>query len=153
MIIENMIRIRNKVMHFFYKNALKPILFQFDPELMHRTFVKFGWLLGTNPVTKEITSLLFNNYNGKLLEQKILGMKFKNPIGLSAGFDKNAELTDIMPKVGFGYMEVGSVTAKYCSGNSGVRLKRMPERKRLWVHFGLNNKGVDEISCRLKNKK
>lgn len=144
---------RNKVIHFLYKKALKPILFQFEPELMHKTFVKIGAVLGSNPVTREITSALFSSPESKMLEQNILGIKFKNPIGLSAGFDKNAELTEIMPEVGFGYMEVGSITAKYCSGNSGIRLKRLPERKSLWVHLGLNNNGVDEISNRLKKRK
>ncbi|MEK6927397.1 MAG: quinone-dependent dihydroorotate dehydrogenase [Nanoarchaeota archaeon] len=146
------IQARNATLHFLYKYALKPILFQFDPEFVHKTFIKIGILLGSNPLTKSLTSLAFN-HSSPILNQKILGITFKNPIGLSAGFDKNAELTSILPKIGFGFEEVGSITAMPCAGNSGLRLKRLPEKKSLWVHFGLNNNGTDEIISRLKKKK
>lgn len=143
---------RNATLHFLYKNALKPILFQFDPESVHKLFIKIGKILGSNPVTRTITYGMFN-YSSPILNQKIHGIEFKNPVGLSAGFDKNAELTKIISKVGFGFEEVGSVTANYCAGNTGVRLKRLPEKKSLWVHFGLNNNGTDEIVSRLKKHK
>lgn len=139
-------------MGFLYKKALKPILFQFDAELMHKTFIKIGILSGSNSVTRKLTSLFFN-YSNNMLQQDILGIKFKNPVGLSAGFDKNAELTNIIPEIGFGFTEIGSITALKCAGNQGIRLKRLPEKKSLWVHLGLNNNGADEIAGRLKNKK
>ncbi|MBI2632340.1 quinone-dependent dihydroorotate dehydrogenase, partial [Candidatus Pacearchaeota archaeon] len=78
---------------------------------------------------------------------------FKNPVGLSAGFDKNAELINILPSIGFGFMEVGSITARQCEGNVGIRLKRLPKKKSIWVNMGLNNKGANAISNKLKNKK
>ena len=92
-------------------------------------------------------------YNDELLQQKILGIKFKNPVGLSAGFDKNAEIINVIGSMGFGFSEVGSVTALACEGNKGKRLERIKEKKSLWVNLGLNNDGADEISGRLQGKK
>jgi len=146
------IKSRNAIIKYAYKNLLKPILFKFDPESIHNLFIKTGIFLGNCYALKIFTGLMFN-YSNKILKQNILGIEFRNPVGLSAGFDKNAELTKIIPKVGFGFEEVGSITAKYCSGNSGVRLKRLPEEKSLWINLGLNNAGVDKITARLKNEK
>lgn len=150
--MEKIISFRNKINSVIYKNILKPILFKFDPEKMHNLFISIGKILGSNALTRSIISLLFN-YQNSVLEQKILGIRFRNPLGLSAGFDKNADLPEIMEKVGFGFLEVGSITAKQCEGNKGIRLKRLPERKSIWVHLGLNNKGADEISKKLKYRK
>jgi len=96
-------------------------------------------------------SLLFN-YQNTRLEQNILGIKFRNHIGLSAGFDKNAELISIMENVGFGFVEVGSITALPCIGNTGKRVDRIIDKNSLWVNFGLNNNGVEEITKRLRSK-
>lgn len=150
--MEKIISFRNKINRVIYKNILKPILFKFDPEKMHNLFISIGKLLGSNTITKSLTSLTFN-YQNPALEQKILGIRFRNPLGLSAGFDKNADLPEIMEKIGFGFLEVGSITAKQCEGNKGIRLKRLPERKSIWVHLGLNNKGADEISKKLRYRK
>ncbi len=140
--------VRNSLNKFGYKYLIKPILFQFDPEAVHKLFIKTGKILGSTAFTREITSIMFN-YSNPMLKQRILNIDFKNPIGLSAGFDKDAELTKIIPKVGFGYEEVGSITANSCAGNSGVRIKRIPEKKSLWINLGLNNNGADEIASRL----
>lgn len=137
---------------FLYKNFLKPVLFLFDPETAHDSMTFVGRFLGSNLLTRELTSLLFN-YSNPALEQNILGIKFKNPIGLSAGFDKDALLTDILPSVGFGFAEVGSITGEQCSGNPKPRLWRLKNLKSLIVYFGLKNKGCVEIAARLKNKK
>ncbi len=150
--MEKIIETRNRIMGFLYKNVLKQIAFQFDPEKVHNFFLATGKIFGSNMVTKEITKDLFN-YENSILRQKILGIDFRNPVGLSAGFDKNAELLNILGDVGFGFAEVGSVTKLQCDGNPGVRLERLPEKKSIWVNFGLNNKGADEISSRLYKKK
>ncbi|MCX6713545.1 MAG: quinone-dependent dihydroorotate dehydrogenase, partial [Candidatus Vogelbacteria bacterium] len=73
-----------------------------------------------------------------------------NPIGLAAGFDKNAELIEIMPAVGFGFTEVGSVTGRACAGNPKPRLWRLPKSRSLIVYYGLKNDGAEEIAKRLK---
>src|SRR3989344_2405970 len=148
--MERIVQTRNSVNSFLYRNILKPAAFRRDPEEMHKFFVNIGKNL--NGLGRTAVSVMFN-YKNKMLEQNIFGIKFENPVGLSAGFDKNAELIGVMEKVGFGFVEVGSVTAKACEGNKGVRLKRIPENKSLWVNLGLNNLGVDEISMRLKGRK
>ncbi|MEK6854969.1 MAG: quinone-dependent dihydroorotate dehydrogenase [Nanoarchaeota archaeon] len=130
----------------------KKILFSFEPETMHNTFTKIGKVLGSSKITKKSLSLIFN-YQDHSLEQKIKGIYFKNPVGLSAGFDKNAELIETMDSIGFGFVEVGSITAKPCKGNTGKRLARLPEKESIWVNLGLNNEGALKIHEKLKNKK
>lgn len=132
-----------------YNLFIKPILFRFDPEFVHDRFVKFGSILGNFDITKKIVSIPFK-YEDGILNQEILGIKFKNPIGLAAGFDKNAELTGIIPSIGFGHMEVGSITNLPCNGNPRPRLWRLKESKGLVVYYGLKNDGAEVISKRLQ---
>ncbi len=87
-----------------------------------------------------------------MLEQNILGIHFKNPIGLSAGFDKNATLMDIMPSLGFGFTEIGSITANPYGGNPKPVLYRLPKYKALRVNYGLKNLGVEVLHRQLQNK-
>lgn len=147
-----LISIRNSIYHFFYTHFFKPFFFRLDPEKVHDRTIKLGKLLGSNPVTRNFVQVAFT-FNDKRLEQNILGIHFKNPIGLSAGFDKNAELTDILPSVGFGFAEVGSITGEPCEGNPKPRLWRIPQAKSLAVWFGLKNDGCEHIAKRLKHKK
>lgn len=144
--------LKAKAFRISYKKILRPILFQFDPELMHNLFIAVGKILGSNKLTKKLTSLMFN-YENKILSQQIFGIKFKNPLGLAAGFDKHAELISIMEDVGFGFTEVGSITKKASKGNPGNRMKRLVDKESLWIHFGLNNHGADATFSDLKNKK
>ena len=146
------VELRNKVNEFLYKNIVRPVFFTQDPERMHNLFIRIGKILGSNIITKRIVRYLYY-YEDKRLEQNILGMKFRNPVGLAVGFDKNAEMMSIMEDVGFGFVEVGSITAKGCGGNKGIRLKRLVREKSIWVNFGLNNKGADEIYGRIGNKR
>lgn len=143
---------KTKILHCSYKRLLKPIFFRFDAEDMHDFFNKIGKFLGRYSVTKKITRWMFD-YSHSSLEQTILGIHFKNPVGLSAGFDKNAELTDILPSVGFGFLEVGSITGEPCPGNPRPRLWRLPKSQALVVNYGLKNNGCAVISHRLQGKK
>lgn len=145
-------KIRNFTIAFCYKYFLKPIYFCLDPEFVHDRMVSFGEFIGKYSITRFKTKILFG-FTDKSLEQEIFGIKFKNPVGLSAGFDKDALLTDIIPSVGFGFEEVGSITAFPCKGNPKPRLWRIVESKALLVYYGLKNNGSEEISNRLKNKK
>lgn len=140
------------MIEFLYKHLAKPIFFRFDPEKVHDGMMILARILGSNPVTRQLTSLFFN-YSHKNLEQEILGIKFKNPIGLAAGFDKNAVITKILPAVGFGYEEVGSITGEPCVGNPKPRLWRLKESGGLVVYYGLKNDGCEKIAKRLENKK
>ena len=125
-----LIRVRNYILEKKYKWIVKPILFRFDPEDVHDNIGTIGRFLGKYFMTRKIASILWN-YSNPVLEQNILGINFKNPIGLSAGFDKNAELTEIIPSVGFGFMEVGSITGEICRGNPKPRLWRLKKSKSL----------------------
>jgi len=149
---EYLISARNNVNSLIYKHLLKKIFFRMDPEDAHDRMMVNGSFLGKFSLTKELISIIYN-YKNKALEQKILGIKFANPIGLSAGFDKNAQLTDILPSIGFGFEEVGSITGEPCAGNPKPRLWRLVKSKSLVVYYGLKNNGAIEIAKKLKNKK
>lgn len=140
-----------KLQKTLYKRLLKPVLFLMDPEVMHDAFTNIGVFLGSNLLTRWITRRLYS-YQSPSLEQEILGIQFKNPVGLAAGFDKNARLTSILPDVGFGFEEVGSITGRSCKGNPKPRLWRLPKSKGLVVYYGLLNDGCKAISKRLRRK-
>jgi dihydroorotate dehydrogenase len=146
------VKTRNQAISLFYAHALKPIFFRRDPEDVHDAMMNVGKTLGRFSVTKKISSALFS-FADPSLEQNILGITFANPIGLSAGFDKNAILTDILPSVGFGFAELGSVTGEPCAGNPKPRLWRLKESKSLLVYYGLKNDGCEKIAARLRGKK
>ncbi len=134
-----------------YKLIIKPILFKFNPEFVHTVFVKIGVLLGSNPVTRKGVDLLYG-YHGKNISKVVDGIKYRTPVILSAGFDYNANLIHILPSLGFGGVEVGSVTARPCKGNPSPTLTRLPNTKGIIVNKGLKNEGVDEIIKRIKSK-
>ena len=120
-----------------YKHVLKPILFRFDPEVVHDFFTSSGELLGKFALTR-------------LMVRCIYGRHSSSKIYLSAGFDYNGRLTQILPCIGFGGEEVGSVTARPCEGNPKPRLTRLPKSQSIIVNKGLRNEGVDKIIVRLK---
>jgi dihydroorotate dehydrogenase len=142
---------KNTVIHWLYVHILRPVFFMQDPEAVHDRMIGVGKILGNSAFTRKLTSILFN-YSNPILEQTILGIKFKNPVGLAAGFDKNAELTQILPSVGFGFEEIGSITGEPCEGNPKPRLWRLPKSKALIVYYGLKNNGAEEVSKRLAGK-
>lgn len=147
----NLINIRNKILLFLYKNITKRIFFQMDPEDAHQRALKFGTTITKTSLGKGLLKTLFS-YEHPSLEQHILGMHLKNPVGLAAGFDKDAQLLDIMPLIGFGFEEAGSITGEFCEGNPRPRLWRLPQSESLIVYYGLKNKGAEIISNKLKER-
>ncbi len=141
-----------KIFKFLYKRILKPVVFMIDPEAVHDFFIWFGEKLGKVGIFKSLMRKLFV-YQSSVLEQEILGVKYKNPIGLAAGFDKDARLTQVLSSVGFGFHEIGSITAKPYDGNPKPRLKRFPKTQTLWVNYGLKNKSAKVIRESLEGKK
>jgi len=125
-------------------------LFTQDAEKVHDRFTKIGKSLGDNYFSKLAVST-FLGYENKMLEQNVDGVSHKNPIGLAAGFDKDANLTQILPSVGFGHMEVGSITNKPYEGNPQPRLTRLPSSKSIIVYYGLKNEGVTRIVGKLSD--
>ncbi len=143
---------RHKCIRLFYKNILKKVFFLFDPENVHDSLIRLGNLLGKFLLTRVATRKLFAYQNDKL-KQNILGLDFINPVGLAAGFDKNAKLTNILPEVGFGHYELGSVTLESYIGNPKPRLYRLKKSKGLVVYYGLMNDGIQEVIKRIKESK
>lgn len=149
---ETTVNIRNQISRFLYKKVLKPVLFCIDPEKVHDGFIHFGKFLGSNPITRWTMHSMFS-YSNPSLRQTIAGLDFPNPVGLAAGFDKNANLTEILPHIGFGFAEIGSFTSEPCEGNPKPRLWRLPKSEGLVVWYGLKNEGAIAISKRLQDKK
>jgi dihydroorotate dehydrogenase len=134
-----------------YKHIFKPVAFAMDPEFVHDRILGLGKVLGKIGLTRGVVASLFD-FKHPSLEQDILGIHFPNPIGLAAGFDKNAELTEILPCVGFGFAEVGSITGEASPGNPGKRLWRLPKSQSLLVYYGLKNQGAEVLSRKLSGK-
>ena len=143
---------RSKFIGSAYRRVLKPILFMIEPEKVHDRFVAIGNFLGRFSATRAFTRLMFDYKNPKLA-QTIFGLLFSNPVGLSAGFDKNASLIDIMGAVGFGAMEIGTVTARAYAGNMKPRLWRLPRSRSLVVNYGLRNIGARAVLERMRGAK
>lgn len=135
-----------------YRYLLKPVFFYFDPEWVHDRACTFGEKLGRLRFVRTLCRH-FLAYAHPSLHQDLLGIFFPNPIGLTAGFDKNGRLTDIIPDIGFGYEIIGSVTAQSCEGNAKPRLWRLPMSQGLVVYYGLKNDGAQYIRQGLLGKK
>lgn len=134
-----------------YKILIRPILFLFDPEKVHHftfSLLKFVFKI---PFKGKIIKKIFEVKN-KSLERTLFGLTFKNPIGLAAGFDKNAILFDELSNFGFGFVEIGTVTPKAQPGNPKKRLFRLVEDKAIINRMGFNNDGVQAIVERLKKR-
>ena len=131
---------------------IKPILFRFDPEDIHH-FVVAG-LAAANKIWG-VKSLLkrFFKLENPLLEREVMGLKFKNPVGLAAGFDKNADLVEELSQFGFGFIEIGTVTPLPQPGNDKPRMFRLPADEALINRMGFNNQGVDVVADRLSRVK
>ena len=147
--ISFIVAIRNLLLKISYRIA-RPLIFLMEPEHAHYSLKRIGVFLGSNPLTRFFTSLFFN-YGHKSLNTTVDGISYRNPVGLSAGFDKDGELTKIYPSLGFGLAELGSFTGEVCPGNPGRRLFRMVKSKAIVVWYGLNNQGAELISQRLQN--
>lgn len=133
-----------------YRNVLKPILFMQKPDPIHGLFLNTGKILQRSLVARKIIAGMWAYQNPPYLAQTIAGISFKNPVGLSAGFDKNFELSPILKSVGFGFMEGGSLTFRQCDGNPRPWFYRLPKSKSLVVYAGLANEGVTKIISRIK---
>jgi dihydroorotate dehydrogenase len=132
-----------------YKLIFRPIFFLFDPEKVHHfTFILLK-ITGKIPGMKSLLRLMFT-YEKQSLEREVFGLKFKNPVGLAAGFDKDAKLVDELATLGFGFIEIGTLTPKPQPGNDKPRLFRLKEDGAIINRMGFNNGGVDEAVARLR---
>lgn len=144
-----MIKILSNSSRIIYEHFAKPVLFKKDPEKVHDATIKLANFSKKNRPLRYLINKSYT-YNNSVLSQKIDGLAFKNPIGLAAGWDKNANTIGLMPSLGFGFAEVGSITKYAYAGNEGTRLWRLPKSKSILVYYGLKNEGVDIIAPRIK---
>ena len=131
-----------------YKLLIRPILFLLDPEKVHHLSFNFVKLLSKMGFSGLFRSLYL--VNDKRLEREVFGIKFKNPVGLAAGFDKNAKLYNELSNFGFGFIEIGTVTPKPQDGNPKKRLFRLKADHAIINRMGFNNLGVYEAVENLK---
>ncbi|MBI3272360.1 MAG: quinone-dependent dihydroorotate dehydrogenase [Planctomycetes bacterium] len=136
-----------------YEFALRPLLFALfsDPEAVHRRVCRLGTSLATSPFWRERIRSWYD-FRDPRLETSVCGLRFANPVGLAAGFDKNAELVDFLPALGLGFVEVGSATNRPSAGNPSPRLFRLPDDEALLNRLGLNNDGAEAIAARLAGR-
>ncbi|MFT6369685.1 MAG: dihydroorotate dehydrogenase [Maribacter sp.] len=133
-----------------YKFILRPILFLFDPERVHHisfSSIQFFSKLGLSSLFRALFVV-----EDKRLEKEVFGLKFKNPVGLAAGFDKNALLYNELSDFGFGFVEIGTLTPKPQAGNAKKRLFRLKADKAIINRMGFNNLGVYDAVEQLKKK-
>lgn len=131
-----------------YKSLIRPVLFKFDPEEVHH--FTFSMLKNFGFLTR---LFLPKPIEDKRLEREVFGLKFKNPVGLAAGFDKNAVLFNELADLGFGFVEIGTVTPKAQAGNPKKRLFRLIEDGGIINRMGFNNDGLQAAIEKLKGNK
>ena len=131
---------------------VKNTLFLFPPETAHRISMNGLHAASSLPFLKHWIAHQFQ-YTSTRLKKTIMGLEFPNPVGLGAGFDKNAEHLDVLALLGFGFIEIGTVTPLAQAGNPAPRLFRLPDQKALINRMGFNNDGVEKIAARLKDRK
>ncbi|MDX1618318.1 MAG: quinone-dependent dihydroorotate dehydrogenase [Balneolaceae bacterium] len=133
-----------------YKSLVRPLLFKMEAEKAHETILGTGKFASGNTLLKSLGKNIYN-YQSSRLEQRIWGLHFRNPIGLAAGFDKNGELAELIEALGFGFSEVGSITANPSTGNPRPRTFRLKKDRSLINRMGLNNDGAQTVVKRLEN--
>ena len=134
-----------------YRHIIKPILFLFPVDDIHTLFLSTGRFLGRYRFTRAAIRSLWR-YDDTLLVQSINTVEYRNPIGLSAGFDYNADLVDILPAVGFGFHTIGTLTNDAYGGNPAPMLGRLPKSQSLLVNKGFKNEGVEKVLAALSPK-
>jgi dihydroorotate dehydrogenase len=135
-----------------YKAFIRPILFSFDPEKIHYFTFSLIRTISKIPGFKSLFRSLYLVEDTKL-ERELFGLKFKNPVGLAAGFDKNAVLYNELANFGFGFIEIGTVTPKAQEGNPKQRLFRLKDDKGIINRMGFNNEGLNAAITQLKKNK
>ncbi len=135
-----------------YKLLIRPILFWFDPEEVHYFSFSFIQFISKIPFVSSILKSIYE-VKDQRLQREVFGLKFKNPIGLAAGFDKDAKCYQELSNFGFGFIEIGTLTPKPQDGNPKKRLFRLKSDSAIINRMGFNNDGVESAVMRLKKNK
>ncbi|MDR0419195.1 MAG: quinone-dependent dihydroorotate dehydrogenase [Prevotellaceae bacterium] len=131
---------------------LRPLLFTISPESIHHFIVSLLRFLRYIPGVRWITKSIFS-YRNEQLQTTVFGINFPNPVGLAAGFDKDALVPDMLDALGFGYIEIGSVTPLAQPGNPKPRSFRLPKDKALINRMGINNQGAESVAKHIQARK
>jgi dihydroorotate dehydrogenase (fumarate)/dihydroorotate dehydrogenase len=132
-----------------YTSLVRPLLFRCDPEWIHDCTITATQIAGKiTPLVTAIGSAF--RWNDPRLETHICGIRFPNPIGLAAGYDKNGAAVNLLAALGFGHVEIGSISCDPSTGNPKPRLFRLPADEAIVVHYGLPNIGAEAVAARLR---
>ena len=131
---------------------IRPVLFRFSAERVHHWAVQALRCMPYIPFAKCILRKIFS-INDPSLSREVFGLKFKNPVGLAAGFDKNGEVANELACFGFGFVEIGSVTPFPQPGNPRPRMFRLPKDRALINRMGINNAGAKQVAKNLRTRK
>lgn len=134
-------------LYSLYRPLIRPFMFMLDPEGAHNMVIKMGSMLSHGP----LLSLFSQSVEERPCD--VMGLHFKNPLGLAAGLDKNGDAIDYLGALGFGYLELGTVTPKAQFGNEKPRMFRIVEADGIINRMGFNNKGVDYLVSNLIKRK
>jgi dihydroorotate dehydrogenase len=132
-----------------YQYGVRPLLFSLDPEVAHQLAIATCRYISESSALKAIAKSTFY-YSDSRLSQTLWNLKFENPVGLAAGFDKNAEAIGAWENLGFGFAEVGTITAHAQTGNPKPRLFRLPSDRAVLNRMGFNNRGAAATAADLK---
>jgi dihydroorotate dehydrogenase len=134
-----------------YKHLIRPALFQFEAERAHDLAIDLSALLaGASTVCSALSA--YSTVSDTRLASQVAGLTFENPIGLAAGYDKSGRGVDGLAALGFGHIEVGSVSIDASEGNPKPRLFRLPDDEAVIVHYGLQNDGAKVVNDRLATR-
>ncbi len=135
-----------------YQSIVRPVLFLFPPEFVHRMVAGILPFMVKVPGVAWMIRKHYCLHDPKL-EREVFGIRFPNPVGMAAGFDKEAKLYNVLSDFGFGFVEIGTVTPLGQKGNPRPRLFRLPKDKALINRMGFNNHGIDDFTAQLRKRK
>jgi dihydroorotate dehydrogenase (fumarate)/dihydroorotate dehydrogenase len=131
-----------------YRGLARPVFFRADPEWIHDRSIRFAELAGNSAAVRRVVAGRYT-VDDKRLATEVAGLRFRSPIGLAAGFDKSGRAVPLLSTLGFGHVEIGSVSAQPSGGNPRPRLFRLPAERAIVVHYGVPNDGADRVADRL----
>ena len=132
-----------------YDRFIRPLFFRLDPEAAHRVALQGLLLAGRIPLGLRALDHFFDHYDPRL-ETELFGLRFRTPLGLAAGYDKDAVAMRELAALGFGHVEVGTVTVMPQAGHPRPRVFRLPEERAIINRMGFPNEGVEKMISRLK---
>lgn len=131
-----------------YRSLVRPLLFRTDPEWVHDRSIRFAEAVGRSTVACRFLSGRYRVADERLAVD-VAGLRFAGPVGLGAGFDKSARAVPLLSSLGFGHLEIGSVSAQRSAGNPRPRLFRLPADRAIVVHYGVPNDGAEVVAARM----